>query len=127
MTLTQVIFVPGVFPSANEAIAAAKGMGGRGYLYAKLKKTWTEKVRVVAKGMVPFTSPVHIDWVWQCASRRMDPDNITFAKKYVLDGIVEAGVLVDDSWAHITSWTERWEVCKENPGVRVTLTSDFSS
>ena len=33
--------------------------------------------------------------------RRRDPDNLAGALKPVLDGIVDAGVIPDDSWRHV--------------------------
>lgn len=45
--------------------------------------------------------------------RRHDLDNVT--PKYIFDGFVEAGFIVDDSLEHITSLTIEGEICATNP------------
>lgn len=39
--------------------------------------------------------------------RRRDPDGIVGALKPIIDGLVDAGVLADDSWRHVASVTCR--------------------
>lgn len=48
-------------------------------------------------------------------NRRHDLDNIS--PKYILDGFVEAGFIVDDDSEHITKLTLECGVDKENPRI----------
>lgn len=118
------LWVPGPLPGMNELIAAAKGSGGRGAGYARLKKQWTEAVWAEAKRarLPSFTGRVVLTFTWHEADRRRDPDNVAAGgRKLVLDGLVLAGVLGGDGWRYVQSWTDRFDVRPERPGVAVEL------
>lgn len=66
------------------------------FLGAKLKHEMTEFVALQLISKPKITKPCMITFNWK-VSTRADFDNIRFAAKYVLDGMVKAGVLVDDS------------------------------
>jgi Holliday junction resolvase RusA-like endonuclease len=63
---------------------------------AALKKEQTDFVAWQLKGKKKITNPCTIEFTWYF-SGRFDFDNICFARKYLLDGMVKAGVLVDDN------------------------------
>ena len=67
---------------------------------AKLKKEQTELVAWQAKKHSLIKNPVTIAFHWHYSSKH-DFDNIRFATKYILDGLVKAGVLVNDSQKHV--------------------------
>jgi hypothetical protein len=111
-------------PGLNEMIAAAKGSGGRGAGYARLKRDWTEAVWAEAKRQrVPaFPRRVVLEFTWHEQDRRRDPDNVAAGgRKLVLDGLVLAGVLKGDGWRYIQAWTDRFDVRPERAGVAVQL------
>ena len=57
---------------------------------------------------VPYEKAnIAITWVAK-DKRRRDPDNLFASMKPYIDGLVEAGLLVDDSSAHV-SYTLRYE------------------
>jgi hypothetical protein len=128
-----VLWVPGPLPGLNELIAAAKGAGGTGRAYSRLKRQWTETVWALAKEARidkpgPFERPVLITFEWVEKDRRRDPDNVAAGgRKLILDGLVEAGVLAGDGWRHIRAWNDRWVTVDEviggskGPGVGVTI------
>jgi hypothetical protein len=97
----------------NEIIDAAKGYGGRGYGYSKMKAAWTEKVAWHVKAArIPHLGRVRLAFTWVETSRRRNPDNIAAAHKFLLDGFVVAGVLVNDGWKEIAGWTDAFAVGK---------------
>ncbi len=110
------LWIPGPLPGLNELIAAAKGSGGRGMAYAKLKRQWTDTVWALARNAGihkpgPFEQRVFIDWTWLERDKRRDPDNVAAGgRKLILDGLVKAGVLAGDGWKHVAGWTDRWIV-----------------
>lgn len=53
--------------------------------------------------------------------RPRDRDNIAFAKKFVMDALVEAGILKDDSWNRVISYTDEFRINRNNPRIIVTL------
>jgi hypothetical protein len=71
---------------------------------AKLTALWREAGRVSA-GLVdggPYAGPVHIfAHVYKPRGGRYDPNNLWPTVKAVVDGLVDAGFLVDDDHAHV--------------------------
>lgn len=119
----QELFIPHRLPGLNEYIEA---MNRNRYIGNKMKREYTDLVHHVAKAakLGHFTEPITIGWTfWEPNSRR-DPDNITFAKKFILDGLKEAGVITDDSQKWIKGFDyERWFVVSmdEQPQVGVQI------
>ena len=60
--------------------------------------------------------------VWHEATRRRDLDNIMSAQKIVIDGLVKARVILDDSQRWITDIQHEFRIPSDTPGVMVTLT-----
>lgn len=87
-------------PSNNKYMGG--GGRGRNYQYQKEKKQWARKIRRVVgdnKPELPFKkSIVTLTYYFKTRHRR-DPDN--YSGKFLLDGLVEAGVIEDDSFNHI--------------------------
>jgi len=122
-------FVPGPLPGLNEVINSARGTKGRGSLVAasSQKKTWTSFVSVIIRtsnqNFEMFTVPVFVDMFWVEEHKRRDPDNIVSAKKYIFDGMVQAGLIKNDGWKQIDGFRDRWTVNRIEPGVLVTVTT----
>jgi Holliday junction resolvase RusA-like endonuclease len=111
------ITIPGEMPGLNEIIKAAKA---HYHAYNNMKKKNTDLV-IVAASKLPHFPRARLDITWYCRSKRRDPDNIAAAKKFILDGLVRAGVLENDGWEQVVGWEERWEVDKDNPRVEVLI------
>jgi len=114
------LFIPGPLPGMNEMIADAKVRLRKGTLYDKKKKEWTQLIALFAKKLPKFQR-VFIEFEWFEPNRRRDPDNIAAAKKFVLDGLVEAGIIPGDSWRYIAGWQDKFKVNKQKPGVLITI------
>ena len=65
---------------------------------------------------------VAIRFNWFEPNRKRDPDNIAFAKKYILDALVKEGVLKNDSQKYIEHFEDYFYVDAKNPRVEVWLT-----
>ena len=106
----------------NEIIKAAKGFKGRGYGYAKLKKTWTETVWALAKKAE--LRPVKRAWfrfLWIEPNKKRNPDNVAAGgRKMVFDGLVTAKVIENDGWGQVAGWADSFAV-GHTPGVRVEI------
>ena len=104
--------IPGPMPCLNDIIDAAKGHGGRGYGYSSMKAKWTQHVAWHVKAArVPPLGRVRMSFLWIENSRRRDPDGISAGGiKFLLDGFVVAGMLVNDGWKQIAGWTDAFEV-----------------
>lgn len=97
------------FPSLNQTIAAAKKHWAQ---YAKMKKDETNFVASVIKmydrwktSQVPMFDHVDIELYFyeKKKGKLRDWDNIAFAQKFILDGMVAAGVIKDDSPLYVNS------------------------
>lgn len=64
--------------------------------------------------------PCIVHFRWYEKDRRRDADNIAFAKKFVLDALVTAGILKGDSQKYVVGFTDEIVVADEY-GVKVTM------
>lgn len=83
------------FPTLNEYIDCERGST---IAAAAIKKKCTEQVReqCVSQQIQPVNGKVDLLFEWH-SSTRHDPDNVAFAKKFILDGLQLAGVLENDN------------------------------
>lgn len=113
------LIIEGTMPDLNEVIDEAKIHWSR---YYKLKKTWTDIVAWSCLSQrIPHFENLILIVSWIEPNRRKDPDNIAFAKKFILDGLVSAKVIDNDGWNHVLGWTDEFIVDKDNPRVKVCL------
>jgi Holliday junction resolvase RusA-like endonuclease len=115
MTIT----IPGSLPSLNEYINAERT---NRYIAATMKRQATERVYWHSRNYkgTSIAVPVHITFTWYMKDRRKDLDNCAFAKKFVLDGMVKASVLVSDSQKYVSGFTDEFRIDK-NERVEVSL------
>ena len=120
--MIQSFFVPGPLPNQNEMIAAAKGYNGRGFAYKRMKEDWTKLVveRINATGILPVKT-CFLRFRWREKNKRRDPDNFTAGIKFILDGLVTAGILQNDGWDQIEGFKHLWALDKHTPGVDVEI------
>ena len=112
-------FIPGQFTTLNEHIAAANRHRQES---ARIKREETMRVQLAARELPEITEyPVDLYLIWYRSSRKSDPDNIAFAIKYILDGLQQAGVMKQDTWACVRSITHEFRIDRDNPGVSVTV------
>lgn len=121
------IFFEREFPGLNEHI---KELNRNRYKGAGMKKTETDWVMYTAKRLkIPpiLHYPVQCRFTWYIRNKKKDLDNIIFAKKYILDGLVKAGVLKGDGQKYINFISDvKFVIGKKIPdeyGVEVEITS----
>lgn len=69
---------------------------------AKLTKAWREAAKEACKHLPPLTPPVHIlASIQKPRAGRWDPNNLNGTTKAIVDGIVDAGIIPDDSWKEV--------------------------
>lgn len=126
--MTQRLFIRERMPNLNNMLDAKsvvfgnRGKFGRGDAYNAMKIKWAKKIEllVLEQGIKPV-SQAHFRFTWIEPARQSDPDNIVAARKFVLDGLVKAGILSNDGWKQVLSFSDRWIVNKECPGVVVDI------
>lgn len=89
-------------PGLNEMIATARS---NRYASAKQKKKYTQAVEaeLMAQDCIPDTpfAAIEIEFIWTEKGRGRDPDNIRCGAKYVLDAMVNQGIIPDDSMKYV--------------------------
>lgn len=103
------IIVEGGFPSLNDVIRDAKK---HHMAYAKLKKEHTERVEriLIDNNCVPLRpyDDVCVSFLYGETKKRRDPDNITVAQKFILDAMVNVGMIEDDTRDHVLELNHRF-------------------
>ena len=93
--------IPGRFPSLNEYVSAERADRRFG---ASMKRKETKRVADAEPNM------------------RRDVDNIAFAHKFILDGLVSAGVLKGDSRKYVIGLQDEFtQPDPDNPRVEITI------
>lgn len=91
-------------PSLNKVIDANRN---NRYSGAHLKKKVQEEIgwyirSALSKGdLKPVQKRVTISITWHEKTKRRDVDNIQSAKKFILDAMVEQGILIDDKRKYV--------------------------
>ena len=116
--MTQTLIIDGELTDLNTYINAERR---NRFIAAKIKKEETYKVKSLSRTLKQIFAPVEVEIHWYSKNIRKDPDNICYAKKYVMDGLVEAGVLANDGQKQIVGFRDKFFVDKLNPRVEVTL------
>ena len=94
------------------------------YAAAKLKKDQQELIGWAIKQykLTPITKyPVILNITWYEKNNRRDTDNIVFAKKFLMDSLVNQGILTDDSRKYVVGFNELIKTDKEYPRIEVEI------
>jgi len=111
--------IEGRLPGLNEMIEAAKSHFGA---YASMKQTYTDMVAWLAKKLPKYKyEQVNIIITWYEPNEKRDPDNIMAGQKFILDALVHAGVIPNDSQKYIAGIVHRFRVDKRRPRVEVEI------
>ena len=96
----QTLIIDKPLCTLNEYIKAERS--GK-YIGASIKKAETFFCMVCAKNQLrPIEEyPLVLDCMWYTKNKRKDPDGIAFAIKFILDGMQDAGIIVNDGQSQI--------------------------
>lgn len=108
--------VPGRFPSLNEFYRMQP------YQQNRVKTECDEAVKLAAKAArIRQVQRARFHFKWYEPNRRRDLDNVAFAKKFIFDGLVKAGVLIDDGPRYVPWFSDEFACDRENPRIRVEI------
>lgn len=124
--MIQKIYYP-LPPSLNETINLART--GK-YVSSGIKKKWNKLIADNSKHLKPY-SPERKVWfhfTWILKSKMRDFDNVSSGIKYILDGLVIAGIIKDDSQKYIGNRLIHEFIIDREKGDRclVTMSDDFN-
>jgi len=113
--------IPGKLPGLNEMIKAAKMGKGKYQPYNDLKRSYSDAIIYLAKKLPPHDT-VAITIKWYEPDSRRDIDNIAAGgTKFILDALVNAGTIKDDSQTYVKSISHEFFVDRENARVEVEI------
>jgi|ERR1035437_1318899 hypothetical protein len=94
------------------------------FVGSKIKKEQTELVYWACKEQKAKEVKVYphiIIYKWFSKDNRKDIDNVAFAKKFINDGLVMAGVLKGDGRKFINGFMDEFYIDAKNPRVEISL------
>lgn len=116
---SEKLIIQGSLPSLNEYTRANRG---NKYAGNKIKQDATDLVCLYAKSQITGKyERISLSITYYCKNKKKDQDNIAFAKKFILDGLVKAGVIPNDGWKNVEGWEETFEVDKNEPRICVVI------
>jgi len=116
----MILNIPGTPPSLNtwSRMHWAKA--------AEIKKQWERDIfylshqqRYDNRGELPLRKAIIKITYYFATNRRRDADNMNL--KFILDGVVKAGIIKDDSTSVIGQVETSWGVDKNNPRVEIEI------
>ena len=121
--------IDGTLPNLNDFIDANRVMvRNAGHCFSKgneLKQSAQRDVQACIKRDlkgVTIENPINITYCFYEPNRRRDKDNIAaFAMKVIQDALVKEGVIKNDGWKEIESFTCHFYIDKEEPRIEVML------
>lgn len=116
------LLIEGELTALNEFINAERR---NRYIAAKIKKDETGYCQDVAEKsdlkLQKNDFPCALIITWYVKNKRKDADNIAFAKKFILDGLVEAGVLPNDNRKYVKGFIDIVKEDKERQRIEITF------
>lgn len=97
-------------PSLNEYVDACRANRYQG---SKMKRETEFEIGLYIRRLPKFYKPVKISFLWIESNKRRDPDNVCFAKKFILDALVKFGKLPDDNQQYVRGLTDTFDHGKE--------------
>lgn len=118
--MKQTLIVEGRLPGTNEYIDACRTHRKAG---AKMKRQAQDHIGWCIRQcrMRPMAGKVNVSIEWVEPNMRRDKDNIQGGIKFILDALVECGILGNDNWTWIGDIAHRCSVNKAAPRVIVKL------
>jgi len=117
--MTEKLIIPGELPGLNEIISISKEHWAK---YAEEKHNRTEEIAYLAKSQIKGKyQKVDLVFTWFCKNKKRDKDNIIAGQKFVLDGLVAAGIIENDGWKQVGNIFHYFKIDRENPRVEILI------
>lgn len=122
--MKQTFVIPGRLTGLNEYIDACRR---NRYAGAKIKKEAHKDIcfEIKRQRVKRFKNPVSVNITWIEPNMKRDKDNISFAKKFILDSLVEMQIIKDDGWKWVGNLSDQFLVNRSNPRIIVTLDDEL--
>lgn len=101
--------ISGRLPSLNDYVNACRTNWAKGAEFKRATEEliiWSIRSARNRGDCWPVTGPCMVEFVWYEAGRRRDLDNIYSAKKYILDAMQKAGIIINDDRKHVVGLSD---------------------
>ena len=117
--MVEKLIIPGELPGLNEIISISKEHWAK---YAEEKHNRTEEIAYLARSQIKKKyKKVDLTFTWYCKDKRRDKDNIIAGQKFILDGLVAAGVIENDGWRQVGNILHYFKIDNKNPRVEILI------
>lgn len=114
--------IPGRLDGYNDTIDANRKSGVVGDRHKKKnQKIVEDAIEASRLRPIPDGTAVNVHFMWHEPNNRRDHDNITAAKKFILDALVKKGILKNDSPRYVHDFTDTFYIDRKNPRIEVDL------
>lgn len=116
------LIIKGRLPSLNDYIYECRRNKYSGAAMKKEAQAYIlYNIIIQLKSRVLFNTPIRLSFIWYEQNNKRDLDNIAFAKKFILDALVQSKKLPDDGWKYVRGFTDEFYVDKKNPRIEVVI------
>lgn len=112
--------ISGRLPGMNEIVKESKKGRGSYQPYAEMKKYYTLLAYKEANKL-PGYERIKLVITWYEPNLKRDIDNICAGTKFILDAMVQAAVIKDDSQRYVKGIEHFFDVDKKNPRIEVEI------
>jgi hypothetical protein len=112
------LIIPCELTDLNTYIQAERG---NKFAAAEIKQTMTHICSLYTRSLGPTDKRVKLICTWYCKNQKKDPDNIAFAKKFILDSLVKSRIIANDGWKQVAGFEDYFEVDADKPRVEIEL------
>ena len=118
--MNQQFTIPGRFIGLNDYVRENRRNRYKG-AHLKREQQDIALAAIEAAHLLKVRRKVDISFTWVEPNARRDHDNVSFAKKFILDALVEAGVLENDRPQNVGNFADYFYVNRNDPRVEVRL------
>lgn len=104
------------------AASRSQGRTGFGGSYARRKiEIESDLIRQIVAAKLQPIDQARLEFLWIERNQKRDKDNIAAGRKFILDALVQAGIIPGDGWRHVAGFTDEFGISSECPGIKVVL------
>lgn len=116
----MILIIKGQLPSLNDYTSACRSHHIVG---ARMKKDAEAMISayIMSQHLKAVHGTVYIIFTWYEKTEKRDPDNVAFAKKFILDALVSNQIIDGDSRKYIAGFEDQIKTDRENPRIEVEI------
>lgn len=114
------VTIDGKLSGLNDYIDACRSNKYKGAMLKKREQTYCMWY-IMAQLPEEIKAPVRVTFRWGEPNMKRDLDNICFAKKFILDALVQSGRLKNDGWKDVYGFTDEFFIDRHDPRIEIEI------